>query len=154
VPLTDLERKMKKELTYNVTPKDITKKWYLIDAKDKVLGKIAVKTAYILRGKNKATFTPYLDTGDNVIIINAGKAKVTGKKPTDKVYYHHSGYPGGMKSATYEKLVAKKPTKPLEEAIKGMLPKGPMGRKLFRNVKIYKDDKYDASQKPIVIEKL
>ena len=147
--------KVKKEQTYNVAPKDIVKKWYLIDAKDKVMGKVAGKAAYILRGKHKAVYTPYLDAGDNVIIINAGKAKMTGKKAHDKIYHHYTGYPGGMKSINYEKLVVKKPGAPLEEAIKGMLPKGPLGRKLFRNLRVYKNDKYSQiSQNPIVVDKL
>ena len=146
---------MKKHNVYTISQKDIKKKWYIIDAENKSMGKVAAKAAYILRGKNKAIFTPYLDTGDNVIIINAAKAKMTGKKYTDKLYYHHSGYPGGMTSISYEKLLEKKPCYPLELAIKGMLPKGPLGRDLFRNLRVYKDDKYkETSQNPEVVEKL
>ncbi len=141
--------------TYNVTPKDIKKKWYLIDAKDQILGKVAAKASYILRGKHKTIYTPYLDTGDNVVIINADKIKVSGKKLSDKVYYSHSGYPGGLKKIVLGKLMEKNPIKPLELAIKGMLPKGPLGRKLFRNLKIYTGAEYNQlSQKPILVEKL
>ncbi len=144
-----------KYVTYNVTKKDITKKWFIIDAAGKPLGKVAAKAAYIIRGKHKAIYTPYMDTGDNVIIINAEKAVMSGHKFTDKIYYHHSGYVGGIKSITYDKLIAKKPTDPMEIAIKGMLPKGPLGRKLFRNLRVYKSDFYkEVSVKPEVIESL
>jgi len=147
--------KFKKYLTYNVTPKDIEKKWYIIDAAGKPFGKVATKAAYILRGKHKPIYTPYLDTGDNVIIINAKDALLTGKKYSDKMYYHHSGYPGGLKSYNYAKLIEKKPTEPMKKAVKGMLPKGPLGSKLLKNLRIYKDDKHKhASQNPIVIETL
>ncbi len=147
--------KLIKAKTYNVTPKDINKKWYLIDAKGKIMGKVAVKAAYILRGKHKPLFTPNLDTGDNVIIINANQAKMTGNKYNDKMYYNYSGYPSGLKSTNYSKLIAKNPIRPLELAIKGMLPKGPLGRKLFRNLRVYKDDKHNQkSQNPIIVEKL
>ncbi len=133
---------MKRYNSYNVTPKDVTKKWYIIDAADQSLGKVAAKAAYILRGKNKPIYTPYLDTGDNVIVINTEKAVVTGNKFTDKMYHRHSGYPGGLTSIPYGKMMEKKPTFPMEAAIKGMLPKGPLGRELFRNLRVYKDDKY------------
>ena len=142
----------KKYVTYNVSKKDINKRWFIIDATDKPLGKVAAKAAYILRGKHKAIYTPYMDTGDNVIIVNASKAIITGDKFTDKIYYHHSGYVGGMKSITYDKLVAKKPTDPMEIAIKGMLPKGPLGRKIFRNLRVYKDDFY--KEKSVKAEKV
>ncbi|HOV13047.1 MAG TPA: 50S ribosomal protein L13 [Spirochaetota bacterium] len=146
---------MNKYKTYNVTPKDVVKKWYIIDADGKSLGKVAAKASYILRGKHKAIYTPYLDTGDNVIIINASKAVMTGNKYSDKIYYHHTGHPGGMKSFTYDKLVERKPIYPMEIAVKGMLPKGPLGRDLFRNLRIFKDDKYtQVSQNPVVVEKL
>ncbi len=146
---------MKKYKSYNVTPKDITKKWYIIDAEGKPLGKVAAKAAYILRGKHKAIYTPYLDTGDNVIVINASKAIMSGNKGSKKIYYHYSQYPGGMKSFTYEKLVERRPTYPMEVAIKGMLPKGPLGRDLFRNLKVYEDEKHlQTSQKPETIESL
>ena len=146
---------MNKYKTYNVTPKDIEKKWYIIDANDKVLGKVAVRAAVILRGKNKPLYTPYLDTGDNVIIINADKIKVTGHKLTDKIYYDHSRFPGGIKTITLDKLLEKNPIMPLELAIKGMLPKGPIGRKLFKNLRIYAGSEYEqVSQKPVLVENL
>jgi large subunit ribosomal protein L13 len=145
--------KVKKYQTYNVTKKDITKTWFLIDAEGKPLGKVAVKAAYILRGKHKPVYTPYLDTGDNVIIINAGKALVTGQKFTDKIYYNYSGYPGGMKETNYAKMVGKFPTRPMEYAVKGMLPHNAMGRKLYKNVRIYKDNNYKQnSQHPQIVE--
>ncbi len=145
--------KVKKQQTYNVTPKDITKEWHLINAAGKPLGKVAERAAYILRGKHKPIYTPYLDTGDNVIIINAKKAVLTGKKFTDKIYYHHTGYPGGLKNTNYAKLINKNPIQPIEKAIKGMLPKGPLGRELFRNLRVYKDDNHKhISQNPHVIE--
>jgi large subunit ribosomal protein L13 len=139
--------------TYNVTKKDIKKIWYLIDAEGKPLGKVAVKAAYILRGKHKAVFTPYLDTGDNVVVINAGKAKMTGNKFSDKIYYSYTGYPGGMKNINYAKMVQKFPTRPMEYAIKGMLPHNALGRKLYRNLRIYKDNNYkQISQHPQIVE--
>ncbi len=145
--------KVKKYLTYNVGKKDIKKEWYIIDAADKPLGKVAAKASYILRGKHKSIYTPYLDTGDNVVIINAEKALMTGKKFTDKMYYHHTGYPGGIKSVNYAKLIEKKPTSPMELAIKGMLPKGPLGRKIFRNLRVYKGDSHkQISQNLLKVE--
>ena len=147
--------KIKKIKTYNVTSKDINKKWYLIDAKGKPLGKVAAKAAYILRGKHQPIYTPNLDTGDNVVIINAKQAVMTGRKFSDKMYYHHTGYPGGLKKTNYAKLIAKKPNKPLELAIKGMLPKGPLGRKLFKNLRVYKDENHKHNaQNPVIVEKL
>lgn len=144
---------MKKFTTYNVTPKDISKKWYIIDAENKPLGRVAVKAAYVLRGKHKPTYTPYLDTGDNVVIINAGKAIVTGNKTTGKMYYRHSGYMGGLKETNFEEMLDKKPVFPMEAAIKGMLPKGPLGRELFRNLRVYAGADYkEVSQKPEVLE--
>lgn len=145
--------KLKTEKTYNVTSKDLIKEWYLIDAAGKSLGKVAEKAAYILRGKHKPIYTPHLDTGDNVVIINAPKAAMTGRKYTDKIYYHHTGFPGGIRSINYAKMVEKHPTRPMELAIKGMLPKGPLGRKLFRNLRVYKDATHkQVSQNPKVIE--
>lgn len=118
-------------------PYEVERKWYIIDAAGTSLGHVAAKTAYILRGKNKPFYTPHQEVGDFVVIINADKVKVTGRKETDKMYYHHSGFPGGMKSDNFASLVKRNPTAPLELAIKGMLPGGVLGRKLLRNVKIY-----------------
>jgi len=116
--------------------KDIKRKWYIIDAQGKTLGRLAAKIVPILRGKNKAYYTPHMEVGDKVIVINADKIRVTGKKLEKKIYYRHSGYPGGIKSENLAKVMARKPAFPLKHAIKGMLPKGPLGRKLFNNVKV------------------
>lgn len=139
--------------TIFVKPKDVVKKWYLIDAEGKRLGRVAVEAAKILRGKNKPEFAPHHDLGDYVIIINAEKAEVTGGKETKKVYYRHSGYPGGLTSELYKDMVVRKPVFPMEHAIKGMLPKGRLGRSLFTNLKVYAgSDHPHAAQKPIKVE--
>jgi large subunit ribosomal protein L13 len=123
--------------TILVKPEDASRVWYLIDAEGAVLGRVAAKAASLLRGKCKPQYVPYWEVGDHVIIVNAEKIVVTGRKRADKLYYHHSGYPGGLKAATFQKVIEKDGTAPLEFAIKGMLPKGPLGRKMFKNVKIY-----------------
>jgi len=139
--------------TIFVKPAEVERKWYVIDAENKILGKVAVKAAYLLRGKHKALYTPHQEVGDYVIIINADKALLTGRKKTDKMYYRHSGYLGGLKSDTYEKLVARKPTAPMEKAVKGMLPSGPLGNKLYTNVKVYAGSNHPhAAQMPVAIE--
>lgn len=117
--------------------KDIKPVWYLVDASGKTLGRLAAKIINIIRGKNKPLYTPHLNMGDKVIVINADKIRVTGRKATDKIYYHHTGYPGGIKQEPYFKVAKRKPCFPLETAIKGMLPSGPLGTKCFQNVKIY-----------------
>jgi large subunit ribosomal protein L13 len=130
-------------------PKDIEHKWYLIDAEGKRLGRLAVRIADIVRGKTKPTFTPNGDFGDFVIVINADKVQVTGRKKTDKLYHRYSGYPGGLTTETFAKVIKRKPTFPLEHAIKGMLPKGPLGRRLFTNVKVYAGSSHPhEAQKP------
>ena len=123
--------------TIFVKPQSVVKKWYLIDAEGKTLGRVAAEAAKILRGKNKAEYVPHQDLGDYVIIINAAKASVTGNKMEDKIYYRHSMYPGGLKAESLEKMLQRKPTYPMEHAIKGMLPHGKLGKRLFTNVKIY-----------------
>lgn len=134
-------------------PASVERKWYVIDAEGVSLGRVAVKAAYLLRGKNKACYTPHQEIGDYVIIVNAEKAAMTGRKKTDKMYYRHSGFLGGMTAETYDKVVAKKPTMPMEKAVKGMLPKGPLGYKLFTNVKIYAGANHPhAAQQPIAVE--
>ncbi len=139
--------------TIFVKPQEVEKKWYLIDAQGKVLGKVAVEAAKILRGKNKPEFAAHHDLGDYVIIINADKAVLTGKKYTDKMYYRHSGYLSGLTSESYDKVVARKPIFPMERAVKGMLPKGPLGNQLFRNLKVYAGSEHPhAAQKPEVVE--
>ncbi|HRU02665.1 MAG TPA: 50S ribosomal protein L13 [Rectinema sp.] len=127
--------------------------WYVIDAAGKPLGRVAAKVASILRGKNKPTFTPSQETGDYVIIINADKVDITGRKRQNKTYYHHTGYPGGIKDISFEELIVRNPVSPIEIAIKGMLPKGPLGRKLFKNVKVYAGpDHPHMAQNPIAID--
>ncbi len=139
--------------TLFVNPKEITRKWYLIDASDQILGRVAVKAATILRGKHKPYYTPHQEVGEYVIIVNAGKVRVTGQKEEKKVYYRHSGYPGGISAERYDKVLARKPTFPLEQAIRGMLPRGRLGRKLFTNVKVYAGpDHPHAAQQPEKIE--
>jgi large subunit ribosomal protein L13 len=123
--------------TYSAKPKDIVKNWVLIDAEGQTLGRLAAKVAAILRGKTKPMYTPHMDTGDNVIVINAEKIVLTGKKMTDKEYFRHTGYPGGVKLETPESLLAKHPIRPVTFAVKGMLPKGPLGRQMLRNLRVY-----------------
>lgn len=123
--------------SYMAKPQDIEHKWYVVDATDRPLGRIASEVAKVLRGKHKPTFTPHMDTGDFVIILNADKVKLTGKKWQNKKYYHHSGYPGGLKEITYDKLRAKSPEMILQLAIKGMLPKNTLGRAQLKKLKIY-----------------
>ena len=123
--------------TKSANKESVKKEWVLIDANDQVLGRLASKAAFILRGKNKTNFTPHVDCGDYVIIINAEKIKLTGKKMTDKQYFRHTGYPGGQVIDTPEKLLAKKPGSVVEKAIKGMLPKNRLGSELFRNLHVY-----------------
>ena len=139
--------------TVFVKPASVERKWYIIDAEGKVLGRVAAKVASIVRGKNKAIFVPHQEVGDFVVVINADKIKVTGRKARQKMYYRHSGYVGGLKSQNFEMVMEKHPTMPLENAIKGMLPKGPLGRKLAKNAKIYAGASHPhGSQKPAVID--
>ena len=139
--------------TIFVKPKEVEHHWYIIDAEGEILGRLAVQIATLLRGKHKAIYTPHQEVGDSVIVINAEKFKLTGRKREQKIYYRHSGYPGGLKSETLEKRLIRKPTFPLEHAIKGMLPKNRLGRKLFQNAKIYAGPNHPhAAQKPEKIE--
>jgi large subunit ribosomal protein L13 len=139
--------------TVYAKPESVERKWYIIDAENKVLGRVAAKVASIVRGKNKAIFVPHHEIGDFVVVINADKIKVTGRKAQQKIYYRHSGYIGGLKAHNFEKVIARHPTMPLELAIKGMLPKGPLGRKLAKNAKIYAGTEHPhGSQKPAPIE--
>ncbi|MGK7933118.1 MAG: 50S ribosomal protein L13 [Microcystaceae cyanobacterium] len=131
----------------------LDKTWYVIDATDQRLGRLASEIAKILRGKNKPTFTPHMDTGDHVIVINAEKVVVTGRKPQQKLYRRHSGRPGGMKTETFEKLQARIPERIVEKAVKGMLPKNSLGRKLFTNLKVYKGSEHPhQAQQPQTLE--
>jgi large subunit ribosomal protein L13 len=139
--------------TIFVKPATIEKKWYLIDAEGKELGRVAVAAARILRGKNKPEYAPHQDMGDFVIIVNAAKAALSGNKYQDKKYYRHSNYPGGLTTESYADMVVRKPTFPMEHAVKGMLPKGPLGNKLFTNMKVYAGESHPhAAQQPIQVE--
>ena len=139
--------------TIFVKPQSIEKKWYLIDAEGKELGKVAVAAARILRGKNKPEFVRHQDLGDYVIIVNAAKAALTGNKYEDKKYYRHSQYPGGLTIESYAQMIVRKPTFPMEHAVKGMLPKGRLGNKLFTNMKVYAGaDHPHAAQQPVKVE--
>jgi len=139
--------------TYQAKKEELEQKWYLVNAEGKVLGRLATELARILRGKNKPTYTPHLDTGDFIIVVNAGKLTLTGKKMKDKIYYHHTGYPGGIKEMSAEKLLAKKPTEMIRMAVKGMLPKNSLGRQMFRKLKVYAGPNHPhEAQKPISIE--
>ena len=138
--------------TYMASPATIERKWYVVDATGYTLGRLASEVAKVLRGKNKAIFTPHIDTGDYVIVINADKIKVTGKKMDQKIYYHHSDYVGGMKEATLKEMMAKKPEKVIELAVKGMLPKGPLGRTMYKKLFVYAGAEHGhQAQKPEVL---
>jgi large subunit ribosomal protein L13 len=128
---------MKKMRTYSLKGADIRREWHVLDAADQTLGRLATRIARLLRGKHKPTYSPHLEMGDYVIVINASRVRVTGKKLQDKVYYRHSGYHGGLKSITLGDLLAKRPTRVIELAVRGMLPHNRLGRKLFRNLKVY-----------------
>ena len=138
--------------TFMASPATIDRKWYVVDAEGKTLGRLASEVAKVLRGKNKAIFTPHIDTGDYVIVINAEKIAVTGKKLDQKIYYHHSDYVGGMKETTLREKLAKKPESVIELAVKGMLPKGPLGRQMLKKLHVYagSEHKHEA-QKPEVL---
>ena len=139
--------------SFVASPATIERKWYVVDAADQTLGRLTSQVAAILRGKNKPTFTPNVDTGDYVIVINADKIKVTGKKMDQKIYYSHSDYVGGMKETTLREMMNKKPEKVIELAVKGMLPKGPLGRAMIKKLHVYAGPEHNhAAQKPEVLE--
>ena len=126
--------------------------WYVVDAQDLVLGRLAAEVAKRLRGKHKPEFTPHVDTGDYIVIVNADKVRVTGNKSTDKVYYSHSNFPGGLKEITFEKLIDRAPERAIELAVKGMLPRGPLGRAMFKKMKVYAGQEHPhAAQQPQVL---
>lgn len=138
--------------TFMASPSTIERKWYVVDATDMTLGRLASEVAKVLRGKNKAIFTPFIDTGDYVIVVNAEKIKVTGKKLDQKVYYRHSDYVGGMKETSLKDMLAKKPEQVIELAVKGMLPKGPLGREMYKKLYVYAGPEHKhAAQKPEVL---
>lgn len=138
--------------TFMASPSTIERKWYVVDAANMTLGRLASEVAKVLRGKNKAIFTPHMDTGDFVIVVNADKVKVTGRKLDQKIYYRHSGYVGGMKETTLREMMAKKPERVVELAVKGMLPKGSLGRQMYTKLHVYAGpDHKHAAQKPEVL---
>ena len=139
--------------TFMASPSTIERKWYVVDASAYTLGRLASEVAAVLRGKNKPTFTPHIDTGDYVIVVNAEKVKITGKKLNQKIYYNHSEYVGGMKETTLKEMMEKKPEKVIELAVKGMLPKGPLGRAMFNKLHVYAGpDHAHQAQKPEVLK--
>ncbi|BBQ55023.1 MULTISPECIES: 50S ribosomal protein L13 [Aeromonas] len=139
--------------TFVAKPETVKRDWYIVDAEGKTLGRIATEIAARLRGKHKAEYTPHVDTGDYIIVVNAEKVRVTGKKTTDKMYHAHSGFPGGIKSISFDKLIQRKPEMVIEAAVKGMLPKGPLGRAMFRKLKVYAGAEHaHAAQQPQVLD--
>ncbi|TDY04270.1 50S ribosomal protein L13 [Thiohalophilus thiocyanatoxydans] len=139
--------------TFSAKPETVKRDWYVIDATDKVLGRVATEIARRLRGKHKPEYTPHVDAGDYIIVINADKIAVTGQKEWDKMYYHHTGYPGGIKSVSLDKQRAKHPERIIESAVRGMLPKNPLGRAMFRKLKVYRGAEHNhAAQQPKALE--
>lgn len=139
--------------TFSAKPSDIQHDWYVIDATGKTLGRMATEIAHRLRGKHKPEYTPHMDTGDYIIVVNAEKVAVTGNKAKGKVYYRHSQFPGGLKSMTFEKLIDRKPEMALELAVKGMLPRGPLGRAMYRKLKVYAGAEHNhVAQQPQVLD--
>jgi len=136
--------------TFSAKPNDVTRDWFVVDAADKTLGRLASEIAHRLRGKHKPEYTPHVDTGDYIVVVNAEKIRVTGKKTTDKMYHHHTGYPGGLKSMSFEKLIDKAPERVIQSAVKGMLPKNPLGRAMFKKLKVYAGAEHPhTAQQPI-----
>jgi len=139
--------------TFSAKPHEVKRDWFMIDATDKVLGRLAAEIAYRLRGKHKAEYTPHVDTGDYIVVVNVDKIRVTGNKAEGKVYHRHTGYPGGIYETTFAKMQARFPGRPLEKAVKGMLPKGPLGYAMFRKLKVYSGPEHNHSaQQPKVLE--
>jgi len=139
--------------TYQAKKEEVVRQWYLVNAEGRILGRLATQLAMILRGKKKPIYTPHVDTGDFVVVVNADKVTLTGKKMKDKVYYHHSGHPGGIKATSAEKLLARKPTELIRVAVKGMLPKNSLGRQMLTKLKVYAGPNHPhAGQRPAPIE--
>lgn len=135
--------------TFSAKPESVERDWYVVDAADKTLGRLAAELAHRLRGKHKPEYTPHVDTGDYIVVVNAEKIRVTGKKTTDKKYYHHTGYPGGIREITFDKLLDKAPEQVIEKAVKGMLPRNPLGRAMFKKLKVYAGSEHPhAAQQP------
>jgi large subunit ribosomal protein L13 len=139
--------------TFSAKPAEVVQEWFVIDATDKVLGRVASEVARRLRGKHKAIYTPHVDTGDFIIVVNADKIRVTGNKAQDKIYYRHTGYPGGIRSINFRDMQAKHPGRALEKAVKGMLPKGPLGYAMIKKLKVYAGPEHPhGAQQPKVLE--
>lgn len=139
--------------TFVAKPETVKRDWYVVDAEGKTLGRLATEIASRLRGKHKPEFTPHVDCGDYIVVINAEKVQVTGNKAEGKIYYSHSGFPGGLKSISFEKLIARKPEMVIESAVRGMLPRGPLGRAMFRKMKVFVGGQHNhAAQQPQVLD--
>ncbi|MGP1956836.1 MAG: 50S ribosomal protein L13 [Arsenophonus sp. NC-PE1-MAG3] len=139
--------------TFTAKPETVKRNWYVIDADGKILGRLATEVAHRLRGKHKAEYTPHVDTGDYIIIVNAKNVAITGNKREDKIYYRHTGYIGGIKQATFEEMIARHPERVIEIAVKGMLPKGPLGRAMYSKMKVYAGSNHKhAAQQPQVLD--
>lgn len=139
--------------TFVAKPAEVKRDWYVVDAEGKTLGRIAAEIASLLRGKHKVEYTPHVDCGDYIVVINAGKVEVTGNKRKDKIYYRYTGYVGNLKSTSFEKLVTDRPTRPVELAVKGMLPRGPLGRAMMRKLKVFAGSEHTHSaQQPKVLD--
>ncbi len=139
--------------TFSAKPETVKRDWFVVDADGKTLGRLASEIASRLRGKHKAEYTPHVDTGDYIIVVNAEKVRVTGRKATDKMYYHHTGFPGGIRSISFDKLIDKAPQRVIEIAVKGMLPKNPLGRAMFKKLKVYAGPQHNhAAQQPKALE--
>ncbi len=135
--------------TFSAKPETVKRDWYVVDAEGKTLGRLATEIASRLRGKHKPEYTPHVDTGDYIVVVNAAKVHVTGRKASSKMYYRHTGFPGGLREVSFEKLVAYKPEMIIEKAVKGMLPKGPLGREMYRKMKVYAGTEHPhAAQQP------
>jgi large subunit ribosomal protein L13 len=139
--------------TYSAKAESVQRDWYVVDAEGKTLGRLAAEVASRLRGKHKPEYTPHVDTGDYIVVVNAGKVAVTGNKATKKIYYSHTEYPGGIKDISFEKLIEKAPERAIQSAVKGMLPRGPLGREMFRKLKIYAGSEHPhAAQQPQTLD--
>lgn len=139
--------------TYSAKPKAVNQDWYVVDAADKTLGRLSAEIAHRLRGKHKPEYTPHTDVGDYIVVVNAEKVAVTGKKAKDKIYYKHTGYVGNLKSISFEKLIERAPERVIETAVKGMLPKGPLGRQMYAKLKVYAGESHPhAAQQPKALE--
>ncbi len=138
--------------TISIRAEDVSRDWFVVDAADKTLGRLASEIAHRLRGKHKAEYTPHVDTGDYIVVVNAEKIRVTGAKATDKMYHHHTGYIGGLKSISFEKLIDKAPERVLQGAVRGMLPRNPLGRAMFKKLKVYAGEEHPhTAQQPQVL---